>query len=102
MPLYAVIGFDHPESITRREEIRVEHRAYVRDHMTPIRMAGAFNNEADQQIGTLYVFEAKDEEAVWRWLKAEPFYRDGIYRQLEVRRWNLVIGAIAPMEIPAS
>ena len=98
MPLYAMIGFDHPESITRRETIRTEHRAYFHAHLHRVRLAGAFNDENGKQIGTMIVFEADDEQTVWDWIKAEPFYSGGIYRQLGVRLWNLVVGGIVPPE----
>jgi hypothetical protein len=95
MPLYAMIGFDNPDSIVRREEFRAEHRAYVYANIGALRLAGAFDNADGKQIGSLLIFEAPDEAAVWDWIKAEPFYRAGIYRQVEVRRWNLAIGQIA-------
>ena len=95
MPLYAMIGFDQPDSIERREHFRAAHRAYVAGNIGVLRLAGAFNRDDDKQIGSLLIFEAPDEDAVWAWIKAEPFYKAGIYRQVEVRRWNLVIGQIA-------
>jgi len=95
MPLFAMMGFDHPESITRREEFRAEHRAYVRANIAPLKLAGAFDDADGRQIGSLLVFEAPDEAAVWAWIEAEPFYRAGIYKEVRVRLWNLVIGQIA-------
>jgi uncharacterized protein YciI len=96
MPLYAMVGYDHPNAVANREPIRAEHRAYIRANLQPLRLAGAFNNDRGEQIGTMLVFEADDEKTVWDWIKAEPFYRGGIYLQCEVRPWNLVIGEIAP------
>ena len=96
MPLYAMIGYDHPDSIARRETIRAEHRAYFHANLERVRLAGAFNDENGKQIGTMIVFEADDEQTVWDWIKDEPFCSGGIYRQLEVRLWNLVVGGIAP------
>jgi uncharacterized protein YciI len=96
MPLYAMMGFDAPDSIERREEFRAEHRAYVYDNLQALRLAGAFENADGKQIGSLLIFEAPDEAAVWKWIEAEPFYRAGIYATVEVRRWNAAIGAIAP------
>ncbi|HXO56077.1 MAG TPA: YciI family protein [Mycobacterium sp.] len=96
MPLYAMVGYDHPNAAANREPIRSEHRAYFRANLAPVRLAGAFNNDRSEQIGTMVVFEADDEKAVWDWIKAEPFYQGGIYQQCEVRLWNPVIGGIEP------
>jgi uncharacterized protein YciI len=101
VPLYAMVGYDHPNAVANREPIRAEHRAYVRANQHVLRLAGAFNNDKGEQIGTMLVFEAEDEQAVWDWIKAEPFYRGGIYKECEVRLWNLAIGQIAPEETTA-
>ncbi len=101
MPLYAMIGYDHPDSIARRETIRAEHRAYFRANIDRVRLAGAFNDENGRQIGTMIVFEADDEQTVWDWIRDEPFCSNGIYRQLEVRLWNLVVGEIVRPESAA-
>ncbi len=96
-----MVGYDHPNAAADREPIRDAHRAYVRANLQKLRLAGAFNNDKGEQIGTMLVFEADDEKTVWDWIKAEPFYRGGIYQQCEVRLWNLVIGAIAPEDAVA-
>jgi len=96
MPLYAMVGYDHPNAAANREPIRAAHRAYFRANLAPVRLAGAFNNDRGEQIGTMVVFEADDEKTVWDWIKAEPFYQGGIYQQCEVRLWNPVIGGIEP------
>jgi hypothetical protein len=82
VPLYAMVGYDHPNAVANR--------------VAPVRLAGAFNNDRSEQIGTMVVFEADDEKTVWNWIKAEPFYQAGIYQQCEVRLWNPVIGGIEP------
>ena len=96
MPLYAMVGYGPPNAVATREPIRAEHRAYIRANLQPLRLAGAFNNDRGEQIGTMLVFEADDEKTVWDWIKAEPFYRGGIYQQCEVRLWTPVIGEIEP------
>lgn len=95
MTLYAMIGYDRPDAVARRDEIRAEHRAYVRANQEKIRLAGAFTNEQDEQIGSLIVFEADNPEEVWDWIRQEPFYSDGIYETVHVKRWGVAIGAIA-------
>lgn len=95
MPLYAMIGYDRPGAVARRDEIRAEHRTYVRANQGKIRLAGAFTNEQDEQIGSFIVFDADNPEQVWDWINKEPFYCDGIYEAVHVKRWGVAIGAIA-------
>jgi uncharacterized protein YciI len=95
VPLYVMVGYDHPNAVANREPIRAAHPAYFRANLAPVRLAGAFN-DTGEQIGTAVVLGADDEMTVWDWIKAEPFYRGGIYQQCEVRLWKPVIGEIAP------
>ena len=97
MALFVMIGTDHPpHSMPLRDSIRPEHRDYVLGNAGKIRLAGAFVDGQDNQCGTMLVFEADSAEEVWDWIRAEPFYKAGVYADMQVRAWNLVIGAIAP------
>ena len=96
MALYLVIGFDrHPHQMPLRDSVRPEHRSYVLGHAEKLRMAGAMVDDSGNQQGTMLVFEADSAEEVWAWVRAEPFYQAGVYETLAVRKWDLVIGAIA-------
>lgn len=89
MPHFAAIGFDHPpHSMPLRETHRPEHRRYVLDNTGPILMTGAMRDNEGNQCGTIYVFDMPSEADVWAWLKADPFYQNGVYRSMRVVEWT--------------
>ena len=56
---------------------------------------GAMMDDNGNQYGTMIVFDAESADEVWNWIRKEPFYCAGVYETMAVRKWNLVIGAIA-------
>jgi uncharacterized protein YciI len=87
MPLFAVIGLDHsPNSMDKRDAVRTEHRAYVMDNAEDIEFVAVMLDDAGNQCGSMYIFEAESEDAVRAWLAKEPFVSTGVYERLEVRR----------------
>lgn len=90
MPLFAVIGLDHePHAMDLRDRHRDEHRAYVTSNDSGIAFVGACLDEAGNQCGSLYIFEADSQEEVRDWLAREAFVRNGVYQHLVVRRFML-------------
>jgi uncharacterized protein YciI len=85
MPLYAVIGFDHPpHQMKLRDQVRSAHRAFVKENDQMIRFATALLDGEGNQRGSIYFFEADSPETVRAWLAKEPFCAAGVYENLEV------------------
>lgn len=92
MPQFLFIGHDHPpHSMVLRDAVRAEHRAYVREHDSTIRSAGAMVDGLGNQCGTVIAFEAADAAQVWQWVEREPFYRNGVYARAEVVEWKVAL-----------
>jgi uncharacterized protein YciI len=90
MPLFAVIGLDHPpHDMARRQASQMDHRRYVLTHDEPIALTGAMLDEAGSQCGSFYLFEAESEQQVRDWFEQEPFFKAGIYKDFVVRRFLL-------------
>ena len=97
MSLYIMIGLDNaPHQMALRDSIRAQHREYVVGNASKIRLGGATIDGDKNQNGTVLVFEANSADEVWDWIKKEPFYNAGVFASVEVREWNVVMGAIAP------
>ena len=75
--------------MARRDAVRTPHRTYVKAQDELIKLAGAMVDEDDNQCGSLYLFEARDEQQVRDWLSKEPFVQGDVYRDIVVRRINL-------------
>lgn len=95
MPLYAVIGFDHPpHSMALRDRWRTAHRAYELAHDQNTRLAGAFYGPGGQQCGTLKIVAAENADEVRRWYEHEPFYVGGVYRDFHIIELGLALNRI--------
>jgi uncharacterized protein YciI len=97
MPLYAVIGLDHPpHSMALRDRWRAEHRSYFLGNDRPIKLAGAMYDSDENQCGTLAIFEADSIDEVWDWYRREPFYTNGVYKNIHIVEWRLALNALEP------
>lgn len=102
MPLFAVIGLDHPpHAMAKRDAVRSEHGDYVVTHDQAIMLVAPFLDDQDNQCGTLYLFEAEGEAEVRAWLEQEPFVSQGVYAELIIRRLKLGLNRLAVQDWPA-
>jgi uncharacterized protein YciI len=90
MPTYAV-RYTYDERDDVRDRFRPEHRAYLSglaDQGTLL-VSGPF---ADGAPGALLVFRADERAAVDAILAADPFAREGLVVDADVRAWEPVLG----------
>jgi uncharacterized protein YciI len=99
MPHFLIIAIDHePHSMPLRNEKRSDHRRYVLENDSAIRLAGALTDDQGNQCGSLYSFEAESADAVRAWLEAEPFFRSGVYATVRVVEWNPALNRLPSLE----
>jgi len=97
MPFYAV-RYTYDERADVRDRVRPEHRAYLAALVDQGLLLGSGPFADSERPGALLVFRAADEQAVRAALEADPFTREGLIAEAEVRPWDLVIG---PWAAPA-
>ena len=101
MKHFAAIGFDHPpHSMKLRNESRPDHRRHVLLNDRDLMMTGAMMDGAGNQCGTIYVFRAETAGDVWNWLRAEPFYKAGVYAAMHVVGWSPALNRFDRIEWP--
>jgi uncharacterized protein YciI len=90
MPTYAV-RYTYDERADVRDRVRPEHRAYLSGLADEgaLLVSGPYS---DGEPGALLVFRADDQAAVDTILAADPFMRDGLVVEADVREWQLVLG----------
>jgi uncharacterized protein YciI len=90
MPTYAV-RYTYDERDDVRDVFRAEHRAYLSElaDRGTLLVSGPF---ADGAPGALLVFRADDRAVVDALLAADPFAREGLVADADVRAWELVLG----------
>jgi uncharacterized protein YciI len=90
MPLFAVIGLDHP---SRSAELRLAHqaahRAYVVGNDAGIALVGPLLDAERGLCGSFYLFEAETEDEVRAWLQQEPYVQGDVYESLIIRRFEV-------------
>lgn len=102
MSLFAVIGLDHPpHAMDRRDAVRAGHRSYVIENDAPIAFVGVMTDNDGNQCGSLYIFEAKNEQQVRDWLADEPFVKTGVYANLIVRNFQMGVNRLPAQDWPA-
>ncbi|MEZ0448379.1 YciI family protein [Cellulomonas sp. ICMP 17802] len=90
MPIYAV-RYTYDERADVRDRFRAEHRAYLSGlaESGTLLVSGPY---ADGDPGALLVFRADDRASVDAVLAADPFAREGLVADADVRAWELVLG----------
>jgi uncharacterized protein YciI len=84
--LFAVFALDRPGV----DGLRVQHRQAHIDHFVALgqgfRLGGALMDEAGRALGgMLAVIEAEDIEAAQRFMRDDPFVKEGLFAEVHVR-----------------
>ena len=95
MPLYALMCFDKPDSLALRMANREAHLAYARNHMSEIKAAGPYLDEAGNMSGSMFLMEADSADTVHAFNAADPYTRAGLFERVEVRKWRVSLGTLA-------
>ncbi len=94
--LYAIVAEDVPNSLDRRMAIRPQHLPRVQQLANEGRLlcAGAFPAIDSMDpgpagfTGSLIVAEFPSLEEAEAWIKADPFYTEGVYAKVAVRPYR--------------
>jgi uncharacterized protein YciI len=85
---YAVT-IDYGPDIAKIEEFRPSHRDYLRELISKDKLviSGPF---VDNSAG-LIVYNAENEAEVEAIIKADPFYKCGVFQTWKIRAWKIVM-----------
>lgn len=90
MSIFAV-RYTYDERADVRDAVRPEHRAWLAELAAAGVLLGS-GPFADGEPGALLVLQGADEDAVRTVLAQDPFAREGLVADTEVRGWTLVLG----------
>ena len=98
--LYLRICYDAPGTGALRNEVREEHRAYLRQFVggerdTKLVRAGPMcvSDTDDTNFGSFMIVEAPSIDHLRRLHADDPFTRAGVFARAELCRWDQHIGA---------
>lgn len=87
--MYAILCFDRPDSAPLRDAHRTAHLAFLDANSGKIVFGGPLKNSADgASTGALIVVECASREDAEALIKADPFYRGGVYESVVVRAFK--------------
>ncbi|TJZ69029.1 YciI family protein [Chitiniphilus eburneus] len=99
MPLYAIVGTDHPDSLSNRLSVRPAHLGRLEALKSEGRLvlAGPFPavDAADPGAagftGSLVVAEFESLEVARAWAEADPYCGAGVYESVSVKPFKHVL-----------
>ena len=91
MTVFAV-QYRYDDRTERRDEVRPEHRAYLADQLAAGTLLASGPFADDGAPGALLVLSAGSPDEVAAVLDADPFVREGLVADREIREWTQVFG----------
>lgn len=86
---YAIITRDKPNSLSRRNEARAEHLAYLTEHQDKLLAAGAqVDDEGQGGVGGIIIVDTEDRAEAEAFIRNDPFTKAGLFSGIEVVRWR--------------
>lgn len=90
--LFVITAFDRPGGLERRLQVRAAHLDYLKGESARIKVGGPLLNENEQPIGSLLIIEADGRDAAEAFADADPYQRQGVFEQVEIRAWRPGLG----------
>jgi uncharacterized protein YciI len=92
MPLFAVHALDRPNSLSLRLDHYAAHRAFVETdsaHGVTVVLSGPLqSDDGEMMVGSLFIIEAPDRDAVRLFTEADPFHREGVWGHVHITRFH--------------
>jgi len=91
--LYVIHALDKPDQLERRLEHYASHKTYLAHDQSElgvrIVISGPLTSEDGQMmIGSLFIIEALDHDAVEHFHQADPFYLAGIWQSVRIHAFT--------------
>ena len=100
--MHWLLFYDYvPDYLERRGALRAAHLEHVKPYLErgELVLGGALANPAD---GAVLLFESDGPEVAERFAEADPYVRQGLVIDWQVREWTTVVGpdAAQPLDLP--
>jgi uncharacterized protein YciI len=86
------------EAVERRRRVRPEHLASIQPLIVVghVLIGGAILSEAGDMVGSMLLVEFGDRAELDRWISADPYVTEGVWRQIDVAPFRSAVGAWQP------
>ncbi|WP_274423437.1 YciI-like protein [Chelativorans sp. YIM 93263] len=91
--IFIILCQDKPDHLQLRLDTRSEHLGYLEklNAEGTLKLAGPFLDEDGNPSGSMVAVEAPDRDAAEAIAKADPYALVGLFKSVEIRRWNWVL-----------
>lgn len=89
--LFAFVGYDKPNGLAHRMEVRPDHLAHLDSLGDTLVMAGPFLDANGDMNGSFMVIEAESQAAAEAIYARDPFVARGVFGSYEIRPWKIGI-----------
>lgn len=98
--LFLVICHDNPDVLDLRQKNRPKHMAHIKTLGDKLKLGGPHLNEAGgEPRGSFLLVEGDSLEEVEAFARRDPYWEAGIFKDMEIRPWNAVVGSWVPEEL---
>ncbi len=88
---YVIRTRDKRDSAALRAETRAAHLAWLEQYTPRILAAGGFlDDEGNPDGGGMIVLDTEDRAEAERLVAEDPYFKAGLFEDIEVRRWRKV------------
>jgi uncharacterized protein YciI len=94
MAQFAILAHDKPDGQALRVATRPAHLEYIGAFPEMVRLAGPILSPAGDPIGSLFLVEAPDIEAVRAFAAADPYAQAGLFARVDITGWRATIGTL--------
>ena len=96
MSLFLLLCTDVDGAGSLRAATRETHLAYLAAHADAVKLGGPWLDDADgAPRGSMLVVEARDLAGARAFAASDPYALAGLFDDVQVRPWRLVVGALA-------
>lgn len=92
MPLFAVHALDRPGALPMRLQHYPAHRAFIEadtEMGVNIILSGPLQSQdGETMIGSLFIIEAENQEAVTHFVHADPFALNAVWETISITRFH--------------
>lgn len=86
---FLIETFDKPNSQTLRLKVRQSHLNYLDCNAHILLACGAkLSDDGGTASGGIYLVDLESREAAERFIKADPFYKAGLFAEVKIVRWR--------------
>lgn len=98
---FLVIGLDRPDGGKRRQALRLAHLEYVADKQHLLKFGGPILDDDGTPVGSSFIFSVADRAALDSYMASDPYFRDGLFEAVFVRRTRQVVPELKSGDLAA-